>query len=153
MEQIVNSIKVRPSLQSELVLFHQMEKDETTANFIMPYSYEEHLQKFDQPDVVYLTVVEQQKNIGFIILAFDRDNASIEFRRIVIFDKGRGLGLQAICLMEKYCQTVLKRLRIWLDVFEYNQRGIYLYEKLGYRQFKKESCSSGTLLFYEKTLQ
>jgi len=128
-----------------------MEQDEATVNFVMPYSQAEHLQTFSQPDILYLSIVEGNECIGFIILALDSDGVSVEFRRIVVSTKGRGYGQKAIALMEDYCKTVLGRSRIWLDVFDRNLRGIYIYEKFGYRYFKNEEKDSGTLLFYEKS--
>lgn len=76
----------------------------------------------------------------------------VELRRIVISKKGNGLGQQAIALMEEYCAEHLNCSRVWLDVFESNKRGIYLYQKLGYKQFKQTEFEGQQLLCMEKTL-
>jgi len=52
--------------------------------------------------------------------------------------------------MENYCVTALKMERIWLDVFKSNHRANHVYEKLGYRVFKKITENSRDVLFYEK---
>ena len=54
--------------------------------------------------------------------------------------------------MERYCKTVLGVDRIWLDVFEDNEIGIYIYEKLGYKRLKEETVTGRRLFFYEKPL-
>ena len=87
------------------------------------------------------------------MLALDPDNTSVEFRRIVIAQKGMGLGQAAIHAMEGYCRERLGRSRIWLDVFDFNQRGQHIYEKLGYRRFAKSELENNVLFFYNKSLK
>ena len=100
-----------------------------------------------------IRIMEKGQFAGFIILALDPDGKSVEFRRIVVSAKGRGVGQTAISEMEKFCKSELRRERVWLDVFEYNRRGRHIYEKLGYRQYGSIAHESGKLLLlYEKDL-
>ncbi|GEM77397.1 GNAT family N-acetyltransferase [Vibrio sagamiensis] len=66
--------------------------------------------------------------------------------------KGKGLGQLAIKEMEQYCAEHLNCLKVWLDVFESNSRGIHIYQKLGYTQFKEAFYEGKKLLFMEKML-
>jgi RimJ/RimL family protein N-acetyltransferase len=77
---------------------------------------------------------------------------TVEFRRIVVASKGKGLGQLAIKEMEQYCAEHLNCSKVWLDVFESNSRGIHIYQKLGYTQFKEALYEGRSLLFMEKRL-
>jgi [ribosomal protein S5]-alanine N-acetyltransferase len=46
---------------------------------------------------------------------------------------GKGLGSEATALMMRHSFQTLNLNRLWLYVFEYNARGIRVYEKLGFR--------------------
>ena len=145
-------ITLRESQIEELSTFVTMESSDDTVAFIIPYSLEEHQAKFNVPNIVYLSILNNERLAGFIILALDPDGMSVEFRRIVVSAKGNGIGQAAIKVMEAYCQTTLQRNRIWLDVFEFNKRGKHVYKKLGYTQFKRGDHEGQPLLFYEKRL-
>ena len=82
----------------------------------------------------------------------DSEPNSVEFRRVVVSDKGKGVGQSAITAMEQFCRTQLQRTRIWLDVFEYNNRGRHIYEKLGYERYGESDHEGRRLLLYQKKL-
>lgn len=145
-------ITLRKSLPEELPLFAQMESDSDTESFIIPYTIQKHQETYAQTDILYLTILHNNQVCGFFILALNSDDTCVEFRRIVISEKGKGIGQQAISEMELFCKTTLKRSRIWLDVFDHNPRGRYIYEKLGYNHFKSEPYQNHILHFYEKSL-
>ncbi len=85
-------------------------------------------------------VEENSRLVGFILLAgLYSDNNSIEFKRIVVSDKGKGYGSKAIQLIKKKCFGEYNCNRLWLDVFEFNLMAIHIYEKHG---FRKESIKS-----------
>jgi len=103
-------------------------------------------------NVIYLSIMNQGDISGFIILSSDNDFKDIEFRRIVVASKGKGVGQLAIKAMEQYCAAILKANRIWLDVFETNNRGQHIYQKLGYKVFKSENLNSKALLYMDKAI-
>lgn len=47
---------------------------------------------------------------------------------------GKGYGTEATALMVQYAFDTLNLNRVWLHVFEYNQRGIRAYEKVGFKR-------------------
>lgn len=61
---------------------------------------------------------------------------SIEFRRIVISEKGLGYGKDSIKLIKKICFEKYKADKIWLDVYSDNERAIKLYESQGFLKEK-----------------
>ncbi len=143
-------ISIRPGNFAELPLFYQMERKQDTEAFILPYELAKHELMWSKPDVHYLTIIAADEVAGFIILAEDPDGESIEFRRIVVDRKGKQIGQKAIQYMESFCWETLAKTRIWLDVFDFNQRGLHVYRKLGYMRFKNGSFEGNTLHFMEK---
>ena len=129
-----------------------MESAPDTAAYILAYDEQRHRAEFERDNIIYLSIYRQTRLAGFFILALDPDPGSVEFRRIVIAERGRGIGQAAIQLMENYCRDVLGCSRIWLDVFEFNQRGRHIYEKLGYRCFDRSDYDGKTLLFFDKSI-
>ncbi|MEM7565261.1 MAG: GNAT family protein [Pseudomonadota bacterium] len=146
-----DNITVLPSLEENLKLFSSWEADEDTSPYILPTTLDQHYSNFSRPDITYLTISRAENPVGYFILALEPGGKSIEFRRIVIAEKGQGIAQSAIPLMENYCRETSQTARIWLDVFEFNLRGIHLYEKLGYQRFDQREFEGKWLFFYEKT--
>ena len=139
--------------EDQLEAFHHMEKDEDTAQYILPYSVDEHKEEFSRDDVVYKSVYDRQNElVGFVILILDPDGQSVEFGRIVIAQKGQSYGSRAVSLIERVCKEELNRQRVWLDVFEFNQRAQHVYESSGYRYFGSRPHEGKTLRLYEKEI-
>ena len=132
--------------------FAALEQAPDTAEFILPYSRSEHVQKMLDPHLMYLRILQDGELAGFFILALDPDAHSVEFRRIVVAIKARGIGQVAIAAMERFCRDEWQRTRIWLDVFEHNSRGQHIYEKLGYKRYGARDHEGRRLLLYEKEL-
>ena len=78
---MVNLIK---SSETDIPAFIDMEKFEGTAQYIIAYSEQEHQREMRKSDLIYLSIVVDQKLAGFIILATQIDSPSVEFRRIVV---------------------------------------------------------------------
>ena len=146
------SVQIERAQRKDLSLFERMEQDPDTRDFIIPYSREDHVEKFANPNIVYLRLLFNEELVGFFILGLDLDDVSVEFRRIVVATKGKGIGQMAIPEMEDFCRCELNRKRIWLDVFAHNDRGRHIYEKLGYCQFGSSAFDGKPLLLYEKRL-
>ena len=146
-------IALDDATEDQLEIFHHMEKDEDTVHYILPYSVDEHKEEFSRNDVVYKSVYDRHNNlVGFVILILDPDGKSVEFGRIVIAPKGQSYGSRAVSLIERVCKEELNRQRIWLDVFEFNQRAQHVYESSGYRYFGSRQHEGKTLRLYEKDL-
>jgi RimJ/RimL family protein N-acetyltransferase len=145
-------IELRLSLPEELREFRDMERDEGSRAFVTQYSLARHRQEFAREDIIYLSIYRHGELAGFFILALDPDRSSVEFRRIVVADRDAGIGQPAIRAMETYCSAQLGCRRIWLDVFETNQRARHVYEKLGYRLFGDSLLDGRKLLLYRKQL-
>ena len=138
--------------ENEISVFIEMEQDNETSEYILPYTAQKHQMEMRKHNIIYLSIWVNEELSGFIILATKDESASVEFSRIVIASKGKGIGQLAIQAMEAYCSNHLKCDHIWLDVFKSNQRGQHIYQKLGYKQFKSEQCDGNVLLYMHKNL-
>ncbi len=88
--------------------------------------------KLNPPHLIIENTADGSR-VGYIILAGLADvNQSIEFRRIVVTEKGKGYGKQALRLVKKLAFDELKAHRLWLDVKEHNVRARHLYEAEGF---------------------
>jgi len=144
-------IELRPTRADELGLLVQLENAPGAREFITPNTLDVHRANLARDEFVYLSILERQAVVGLIILHLDAEPRSVEFRRIVVRDKNRGVGQQAIRAMEAWCRG-LGRSRVWLDVFETNPRARHLYEKLGYRHFGQSAIEGRVLFLYERDL-
>jgi RimJ/RimL family protein N-acetyltransferase len=122
-------------------------------HFILPYSLEKHREEFAKPTVIYKSIRRVGRLVGFVILVLDPDGLSVEFRRIVVAEPGRGIGTRAVELVRDACKRELGRSRVWLDVFESNARARHMYEKCGYAQFGSSEHEGRTLLLYETSTE
>lgn len=144
-------LELRKSVISEASAFVEMECSPDTKGFVIPYSVEKHVSLIESNEVIYLSLYDENELSGFIILSQESQD-TVEFRRIVVASKGKGLGQLAIKEVEQYCTEHLNCSKVWLDVFESNSRGIHIYQKLGYTQFKEALYEGRSLLFMEKML-
>jgi RimJ/RimL family protein N-acetyltransferase len=134
-------IGLRNTLPAEIDLICELERHQDNKQFIIPYDKNRHLQVIENRDEEHLTVWDKESNqlAGFIILSgLTNPDLSLEFRRIVIQNKGKGLGRKCLQLIKQYCFDTLKFHRLWLDVFEDNERAIYLYKSEGFEEEGRE---------------
>jgi RimJ/RimL family protein N-acetyltransferase len=145
-------IYLRESKEDEITSFMVFEQSEEALEFVTPYSFEQHCLEMKKPDIFYLTITHGDTVAGFIILAKDSQTKSVEFRRIIVSSKGKGIGQQALSQMEAFCAETLECNSIWLDVFESNKRGQHIYKKFGYKQFKTGDHDGRVLLYFNKEI-
>lgn len=125
------------------------EQQSDVGEFILANTKAQHLASMQEATIQYLSVFQNEQLVGFIILVLEPNN-TVEFRRIVIGHRGAGIGQLAIQAMEQYCLEHFACQRIWLDVFDFNERGQHIYRKLGYQEFKRCEHGEHQLLFFEK---
>ena len=143
-------IELKESNKENLNLFSDWENLDGIREFIFPYSIERHIEEFEKDEMIYLNINYNSKAVGFVLLKLEDDEKSIEFRRIVVVERGKGIGQRVLNEIEKYCVSKLKRKRIWLDVFDFNERGIHIYEKQGYKKMGETDIADKRAFIYEK---
>jgi RimJ/RimL family protein N-acetyltransferase len=130
----------------------RMENNSDTSEFIISYNHDKHIAELKNPLNSYLGIYENGRLLGFFIIGIENEGKRIEFRRIVIEKKGLGYGQKAIIELENYCTALWNTDTIWLDVFDYNQRGIHIYKKLGYKTIGEKLFGDRKLIIMEKKL-
>jgi diamine N-acetyltransferase len=92
-----------------------------------------HLSLVD-PDLLH-AVVESGAGqpVGFVLLAgLTNAHQSVELRRIVIGDVGKGYGRRALRMVKRLAFEEFAAHRLWLDVFEHNLCALHLYGSEGF---------------------
>lgn len=129
-------IGITETVPAHIKLIIEIENNQENVMFITPYDEKRHLQSIESNNESHLIIwcKKTTKIIGFIILVgLENANLSLEFRRLVIQSKGRGIGRQCLRLIKEYCFKEIKFHRLWLDVFDDNQRAINLYKSEGFQ--------------------
>jgi diamine N-acetyltransferase len=111
------------------------ERDPENSPFVGQWTLEEHRASLANPDLLHLLVLTKQDNrlIGFAILAgLKNSNHSIELKRLVITDKGKGYGKDTLRLIKILALGQLGAHRLWLDVRSNNPRAKHVYELEGF---------------------
>ena len=126
-------VRLRPTLQEDLDFVLRLEADPDTAPFIHAWPIEEHRAAITDPGVAHWIIedVEQSTPVGFVILR-GLETEVIELRRIAISDKGRGYGTHAMRLVKEVVLGEMGARRIWLDVYDFNDRARSIYEAEGF---------------------
>jgi RimJ/RimL family protein N-acetyltransferase len=129
------SLRLRPTMLSDLDWVVSMERDGVNLPFITPWERTQHEGAIRFPDSRHFILEEgdELERIGFVILQGCRNpNGSVELKRLVLQAKGRGLGRAAVRQLKAMAFTQLKAHRFWLDVKSLNTRALKLYQGEGF---------------------
>ena len=121
---------MRRTAEGELDFVLAAEGAEDNRRFVSRWTREQHREAMSNPDLAHFVVesVDEGRPVGYVIMAGLMDaNRSVEFRRVVITDKGKGYGREVLRVVKKMAFEELKAHRLWLDVRENNQRARLLY--------------------------
>jgi ribosome biogenesis GTPase len=99
------------------------------------WSREEHLASLGDDEYRHVVVEDARSGamVGYVILSGLRgDSRTVQLLRVVITDKGRGLGREAVRQVKDLAFTEHDAARLWLDVWDHNARARRLYESEGF---------------------
>lgn len=129
------NVRLRRTLEDDLDFVLRAEQSAENRPFVLLWSSEQHLTALTSEDIAHLIIEELSvgKRVGYIILAGLADkNQSVEFRRIVVTEKNKGHGREALRLIKQLVFGRLDAHRLWLDVKESNERARHVYESEGF---------------------
>ncbi len=129
------SVAVRATRERDLDWVTRVEAAPENAPFVARWTREQHVRAIDDADVEHLLILagEDGRRLGYLILTGLTDpNRSIELLRIVVDEKGRGYGRDALRLVKQLAFERWGAHRLWLDVVEHNERARRLYESEGF---------------------
>jgi len=124
-------IRLRNTTKDDLDFVFNTEQETENRIFVSAWTREQHLSALASEDLAHLVIEETNdgRRVGYIILAGLADeNQSIEFRRIVVTEKNKGYGREALRLVKQLAFEQLNAHRLWLDVKEQNVRARHVYE-------------------------
>ncbi|NJN29118.1 MAG: GNAT family N-acetyltransferase [Synechococcales cyanobacterium RM1_1_8] len=137
-------IDLRPTTTDDLDFVIATENDPVNRRFVVPWSREQHEIALQDKNLQHW-IVQGDRPTGYIILAgLNSPDQSIEMRRIVITEKGQGLGRRAIKLTTGHVFDQLKAHRFWTEVKQFDLRTQHLYKSLGFiEEGRLRDCSKG----------
>jgi diamine N-acetyltransferase len=120
----------RPTTEADLPFVLRAER---ATDFVRHWPIEEHRGILADPHAAHWTVEHDGRPAGFLILrGLDTPDRSVELKRLVIAEPGRGLGHLTLRLLKTVAFERLAAHRLWLDVMEHNQRARHLYASEGF---------------------
>lgn len=129
------NIYLRRTTEDDLDFVLSAEQNKENCPFVSQWQREQHQEALSNQDLAHLIIVNATngKPVGYVLLAgLENTSFSIEFRRIVITDKNRGHGREALRLIKELAFVELRAHRLWLDVKDHNLRARHLYESEGF---------------------
>lgn len=124
-------IIIRNTQEQDLDFVYNTEHESENAQYVGQWEIEQHISALSQRDILHLTVedVKAHNRMGYVIIAgLENPNNSIELKRIVISEKGKGFGRETLKLVKRVAFNQLKAHRLWLDVRYNNHRAQSLYK-------------------------
>lgn len=130
-------IILRATENTDLEFVINAENETENSQYIGNWSKEQHLDSLSNSDIIHLIIEDSKTNnsIGYIIISgLENINHSIEFKRFVVCEKGKGFGKEALRLIKEYTFNELKAHRLWLDVRYKNKRAQQVYKSQGFKE-------------------
>ena len=128
-------VKLRRATLEDLPFLLQLEQEFCDLGFVGSDEPATHERQMADADCFYYIVEENDGRAGFVILrGLLSVNRCIELKRIVIADPGHGLGRQVLRAIIDQAFGEFSAHRLWLDVFEDNDRARHFYRSLGFTE-------------------
>ena len=123
-----------PAEDADIAWIVAQETRDDFAAFIHRWPAEAHRRNLADPDYLYLIARDGEgRNQGYVILrGLGSPARSIELVRIVALEPGRGLGRAMLQGVIARGFGELGANRLWLDVFDDNERGRRAYRAVGF---------------------
>ena len=130
-----NPITIGATAEADLDTILAMERSDDNTPYIRQWSREKHLEAISDKNIGHFVIqsADDEKIVGYIILiGLENPDKGVEFKRIVINEKGNGYGRAAVRFIKKYVFEELGFHRLWLEVLENNNRAYQLYKSEGF---------------------
>ncbi|MFT4144453.1 MAG: GNAT family protein [Mobilitalea sp.] len=118
-EEKLKNIVLRNTREADINYVADFKQRPDNALYVGQWTKEQHLNSLYQEDILHLIVEDAttKEPVGYVIMAGLLDqNHNIEFRRIVISEKGKGYGRETLKLIKRLSFEQLHAHRLWLDV-------------------------------------
>jgi diamine N-acetyltransferase len=126
-------VRVRPSTPEDLAFVLAAERAPDNAPFVLQWPREQHLAAMADPSFAHWIIEDGGRPAGYLILMdLFSPHQNLQLRRLVVLDKGRGIGRAALRLVKAAAFERFGAHRLWLDVMEHNERAQALYASEGF---------------------
>ena len=126
-------MNVRAAALSDLPYIISLERKFSALGFVGSDAEPVHRERLGSADSSYFIFELEEAAVGYAILCgLSSVNRSIELKRVVVADPGRGLGREAVRLTLRNAFGEMSAHRLWLDVYEDNHRARRVYRALGF---------------------
>nr|AIA10888.1 acetyltransferase (GNAT) domain protein [uncultured bacterium] len=127
------SLALRRTTERDLDFVCAAETSEDNRAFVSVWTREQHINELYDEDIAHLIIEKDDRRVGYLIVAgLSNEHQSVEFRRLVVTEKGSGIGREVFRLVKRMAFEEFGAHRLWLDVKEFNKRAISLYESEGF---------------------
>jgi RimJ/RimL family protein N-acetyltransferase len=127
-------LELRRTLPADIPYVLGLEREDANRPFIVPWPEERHRAALDDPDLFHAILQGKDREGFLIVLGLTSRHRSVEFRRLVVQRKGRGIGRAALRLLKRMAFREWQAHRLWLDVKTHNERARALYLSEGFRE-------------------
>jgi diamine N-acetyltransferase len=128
-------LRLRPTLLDDLDYVLTLERAPENLPFITPWDRTQHEAAVRFPDIRHFIIEagEDWAASGFVILIGLRSpHRSLELKRIVVSNKGQGIGRACLRMVMRMAFEDFSAHRLWLDVKSNNARARHVYESAGF---------------------
>ena len=118
------------------------ERDEDSTSWVGNWSLGLRIEKFGDNNFLQ-TIVETDEGhpVGFIDFRDMLNDMQVELKRIVITEKGKGYGKEAMYLSQKFAFEILGRSRLYLGTKVENVRAQHVYHSTGFTLVNSENIA------------
>lgn len=128
-------LALRRTVEEDLDFVLEAENHPDNRSYVFQWPRDRHRTALASGDLRHLILdaLPEKHPVGYAILAgIHNPHRSVELMRIVVTDKGKGFGAEALHLIQELTFGALKAHRLWLDVRTYNDRARTLYRAAGF---------------------
>jgi len=143
-------MNLKKATREELKTYFHLSQQKHIAQNLNPKTLEQFQREFETESIIFLSVMSDDKVIGYVILVDEEKTAQL--KRIVIDEQHLGSGKNALEHVEQYCVKKLEKHTLWLDVYADNHRAIALYEKSEFIRYNDGIENGREVWFYRKLL-
>lgn len=129
------NIELRETKETDLSFVIEAERDKLNSLNVDQWDFSRHRDSLMENDIKHIIIYDLKSGnpVGYSIMAgFSGIHKSAELKRIVITEKNKGFGREALRLIQKMIFKELGFHRLWLDVRDHNIIAKTLYEKIGF---------------------
>jgi ribosomal protein S18 acetylase RimI-like enzyme len=144
---------LKKATKEDLKTFFHLSQQKHIGQNLNPKTLDQFRYEFEQKSIIFLSVMSDDKVIGYVILVDEQTTNQVQLKRIIIDEQHLGSGKKVLALVEQHCVTKLDKYTIWLDVYADNHRATALYEKSKFIRYRKGIENAKEVWFYRKSLQ